>query len=43
MQQKILLDLTARLNKPKSSWDKFLDALKTAVTLAGGILLGSHL
>lgn len=35
--------LTAQLNKPKSAWSKFLDDIKTVVTLAAGVFLGRGL
>jgi xanthine dehydrogenase molybdopterin-binding subunit B len=35
--------LEARLMKPKSAWSKFLDGLKTVLTLAAGVVLGRGL
>lgn len=40
LQQSIILKLEERLMKPKSPWSKFLDALKTVLTLAAGVALG---
>lgn len=43
LQQAIILKYEEKLAKPKSSWSKFLDALKTIATVATGILIGRGL
>jgi hypothetical protein len=43
MQQSIIEKLEKMLNKPKSAWAKFLDALKTVAAIAFGVGLGRGL
>lgn len=43
LQQGIIDRLTNQLNKPRSTWKRFLDAIKTVLVFAVGVKLGGVL